>query len=92
MYEKPSRVVQEVPDSDLAARYGSLDEPGHCNLTYEWVFSGGSRASGLGEALASVSPSNRRLAFFLFSPLPGGQAAVGLISFRGWASGSQDGF
>lgn len=36
MCEEPSRVVQETPDSDLAARYGNAGEAGHCSLTYQW--------------------------------------------------------
>jgi hypothetical protein len=35
--EEPLEVVQETPDGDLAGRYGSVDEPGHCSLTYQWT-------------------------------------------------------
>lgn len=32
MCGKPSKVVQEGANSDLAARYGSRDKPGHCSF------------------------------------------------------------
>jgi hypothetical protein len=52
-------MVQAIPDSERAARYGSQAELGHCSSKYEWARREAPQSLKFGEAL-SISDLNAR--------------------------------